>query len=224
MTRFSLGPLNGEPSYFHQEFWCRNARAGDEEALTRLFAPHLRRLYCSALRILGRPEDAEDALQDGLLLALRNLPRFENRSLFSTWLTRIVVNAALTQRRRNNRLRAFLTSSGEPGTGEPSLIDLAVDRTPNPEQSCGQEERSRILQQALRRFPSICRSVLYLYAQGLGMKEIAAELGIPEGTVKSHVHRACRTLRKNDRFVGGLRNLRQCCQRLHCDRSDHRTS
>ena len=67
----------------------------DREALDELFSRYRARLYNTALRIMGNSEDAEDALQDGLLTAFRNLSGFEGRSQFSTWLTRIVVNAAL---------------------------------------------------------------------------------------------------------------------------------
>jgi len=77
---------------------------GDARALDVLFARNTRALYQTALRVLGNPEDAEEALQEGLLSAYRNLPRFERRSQFSTWLTRIVINAAL-MRRRSKRSR-----------------------------------------------------------------------------------------------------------------------
>jgi len=82
----------------------RRAMHGDSAALDTLFAQHNRALYQTALRLLGNPEDAEDALQEGLLAAYRNLPRFEGRSQFSTWLTRIVINAAL-MRLRSRRSR-----------------------------------------------------------------------------------------------------------------------
>src|ERR1700691_5445246 len=77
---------------------------GDARALDSLFARNSRALYQTSLRVLGNPEDAEEALQEGLLSAYRNLPRFERRSQFSTWLTRIVINAAL-MRRRSKRPR-----------------------------------------------------------------------------------------------------------------------
>src|SRR5579863_9464428 len=77
---------------------------GDARALDALFARNTRALYQTAFRVLGNPEDAEEALQEGLLSAYRNLPRFERRSQFSTWLTRIVINAAL-MRRRSKRSR-----------------------------------------------------------------------------------------------------------------------
>jgi len=90
---------------------------GDARALDALFARNTRALYQTALRVLGNPEDAEEALQEGLLSAYRNLPRFERRSQFSTWLTRIVINAAL-MRRRSKRSRPAVslddwTSEGE---------------------------------------------------------------------------------------------------------------
>ena len=72
----------------------RKALEGDSEALNKLFARNTRALYQIALRVLGNREDAEDAVQEGLLAAYRNLPRFEGRAKFSTWLTRIVINSA----------------------------------------------------------------------------------------------------------------------------------
>jgi len=74
----------------------------------RLFRRYQRPLFQTALRVLGNAEDAEDALQDGLLSAYRNLKRFEGRSQFSTWLTRIVINAALMRRARSaSRVQRF---------------------------------------------------------------------------------------------------------------------
>src|SRR2546423_10663987 len=77
----------------------RAGQRGDQQAVEALFRRYQRPLFQTALRVLGNTEDAEDALQDGLLSAYRNLKRFEGRSQFSTWLTRIVINAALMRRR-----------------------------------------------------------------------------------------------------------------------------
>ena len=77
----------------------RAGQRGDSQAVETLFRRYQRPLFQTALRVLGNAEDAEDALQDGLLSAYRNLKRFEGRSQFSTWLTRIVINAALMRRR-----------------------------------------------------------------------------------------------------------------------------
>ena len=84
---------------FNEEKLIRAGQRGDSQAVEALFRRYHRPLFQTALRVLGNAEDAEDALQDGLLSAYRNLKRFEGRSQFSTWLTRIVINAALMRRR-----------------------------------------------------------------------------------------------------------------------------
>src|SRR2546426_7632086 len=73
----------------NEEKLIRAGQRGDERAVETLFRRYQRPLFQTALRVLGNTEDAEDALQDGLLSAYRNLKRFEGRSQFSTWLTRI---------------------------------------------------------------------------------------------------------------------------------------
>jgi len=83
-----------------EESLIRAGQHGDALALNTLFHRHQRKLFHSALGIMGNPQDAEDALQDGLLSAFRNLKSFEGHSQFSTWLTRVVINAALMRRRR----------------------------------------------------------------------------------------------------------------------------
>src|SRR5262249_32123190 len=95
---------------------------GDSRALDTLFARNNHKLYQPALRVLGNPEDAEEALQEGLLSAYRNLSRFERRSQFSTWLTRIVINAAL-MRRRSKRSRPSVSLDDWIAEGEVPLAD-----------------------------------------------------------------------------------------------------
>ncbi len=94
----------------NEEKLIRAGQRGDEQAVEALFRRYQRPLFQTALRVLGNTEDAEDALQDGLLSAYRNLKRFEGRSQFSTWLTRIVINAALMRRRSAKARRRARTS------------------------------------------------------------------------------------------------------------------
>src|SRR5256886_1393196 len=95
----------------------RAGQRGDHEAVEALFSRYQRPLFQTALRVLGNTEDAEDALQDGLLSAYRNLKRFEGRSQFSTWLTRIVINAAL-MRRRSAKARPAVSLDEKPREDE----------------------------------------------------------------------------------------------------------
>src|SRR5215469_15219508 len=96
----------------------RDAINGDQAAMEALFVRYQQRLYKATLRICGNPEDAEDALQDGLLMAFRHLHGFQGRSLFSTWLTRIVINAALMRVRRRRCREMISIDQADPVRGE----------------------------------------------------------------------------------------------------------
>jgi RNA polymerase sigma-70 factor, ECF subfamily len=167
----------------------------DRESLSDVFWSHRQRLFCAAMRLLGNAEDAEDALQEGLLSALRNWHRFEGRARLSTWLTRIVVNAALM------RLRSLRAHAREPidepiaQQGGVRFSDLLVDGRPNPEEVCLRREQRRILNEGLKVLSRTHRRALLLHdLHGMTSKEAGQVLGLSEGTVKSQVHRARRRL------------------------------
>jgi RNA polymerase sigma-70 factor (ECF subfamily) len=168
----------------------RLALDGDQEALDRLFASYMRPLYQVALRVLRSPQDAEDALQDGLLSALRHLKDFEGRSQFSTWLTSIVINAAL-MRLRKTRGQSAASIDEEPLGGDDRPIAAKIaDPRPNPEELYTQEEHLRILEKGLQSLPPAYRRALWLRdVQGMSTREAAEALGLPVGSLKSHLHR-----------------------------------
>jgi RNA polymerase sigma-70 factor (ECF subfamily) len=97
-----------------EEALVRASRRGNQQAIETLFRRYQRQLLGAARRILGNTEDAEDALQDGLLSAYRNVRRFEGRSKFSTRLTRFVVNAVLMRRPRVTGLRVTSLDAEHP--------------------------------------------------------------------------------------------------------------
>ena len=163
---------------------------GDREALGHLFASHTPQLYRVALRILGKPQDAEEALQDGFLSALRHLRDFECRSRFSTWLSRIVINAAL-MRLRKNRREVLTPIDQKLEQDKVALADRIADPGPSPEEICVWNERLEIAEGILRSLPAAHRSVLRLRdVQGISTQEAAEILGVKTGTVKSQLHRA----------------------------------
>jgi RNA polymerase sigma-70 factor, ECF subfamily len=177
---------------------------GDVEALSNLFMSQRLRLFYCALRLLGNAEDAEDAVQEGLLAALRNLHRFEGRASLSTWLTRIVVNACLMRLRslRSHDWESFENPIG--GQDGVCLSALLVDARPNPEQVCVCNEQRRIINQGLKSLSRPHRRALSLHdLQGMTTKEAAVALGLSEGTVKSQVHRARRRLSEHVRSIHG---------------------
>jgi RNA polymerase sigma-70 factor, ECF subfamily len=174
-----------------EDVLVRSGLGGDREALDTLFARYTRPLYQTALRLLGNPEDAEDALQDGMLSAVRNLERFEGRSKFSTWLTRIVINAALMRLRSARARPAVSLDQDDPGQRDLTLAGRLPDPAPDPEETCAREEQSEILRQSLKALPPRLRSAVWLRdVEGLSTAEAARALGLSEGTLKSQLHRA----------------------------------
>jgi RNA polymerase sigma-70 factor, ECF subfamily len=174
-----------------EEVLVKSGLRGDPEALDTLFTRHARPLYQTALRVLGNPEDAEDALQEGMLSAVRNLNRFEGRSKFSTWLTRIVINAALMHLRKQRTQPTISLEQEDPEQRDLTLGSRIPDRRPGPEEGYARKERFEILAHSLESLPPALRSAVWLRdVQGLSTAEAAHALGLSEGTVKSQLHRA----------------------------------
>ena len=163
---------------------------GDKRALDTLFARNSRTLYQTALRVLGNPEDAEEALQEGLLSAYRNLGRFERRSQFSTWLTRIVINAAL-MRRRSKRSRPAISLDEKTADGELPLAERFADESPNPEQLYAGTELGDRVNKKLAEISPLLRSAFWLREiEGLSAEEAAQVLGVSRNTLKARLWRA----------------------------------
>ncbi len=178
----------------------------DREALDELFSLYRVRLYNTALKILGNRDDAEDALQDGLLAAYRNLNRFEGRSQFSTWLTRIIVNVALMKRRRD-RFERIISIDQNIGQEDQPVAGWFPDPRPNPEEIYVWQEQVELIERLLNCVPTVDRRMFWLrHIKGLKIREVAAIMGIPVGTLKSQLHRARRRLRK---VVTNIRNSGQ---------------
>lgn len=173
-----------------REHLVRLALTGDRDALGRLFASYMPQLYSAALRVLHRPQDAEDAVQDGLLSAVRHFREFEGRSQVSTWLTRIVTNAALMRLRRGRAQRT--TSIDEKADGQATCLAVTIaDPKPGPEQIYARLERLQILEHAQQGLSAPHRAALWLHnVQGMSTREAAEFLAVPEGTLKSQLHRA----------------------------------
>ena len=168
----------------------RAGQGGDHEAMEALFRRYHRPLFQTALRVLGNAEDAEDALQDGLLSAFRNLKRFEGRSQFSTWLTRIVINAAL-MRRRSAKARPAVSLDETPREDELPASERFADDGPNPEQVFASTELREIISENLEELSPLLRTAFVLReVQGYSTGEAAKKLGVTENTLKARLWRA----------------------------------
>jgi RNA polymerase sigma-70 factor (ECF subfamily) len=168
-------------------------QAGDAGAFELLVRRHERPVFRLALRMLGNREEAEDVTQDALLSLHRHGHRFRRESRFSTFVYRVAANAALNRRRTLGRSRTrerLLAERQSGGFDAPS-----APRDPG-EAAAGAEVQARV-HAALQELPADLRIAVVLYdIEGLPYGEIARVLEVPEGTVKSRIHRARNALRE----------------------------
>jgi len=172
----------------------QQAIAGNSDARENLFARHTGMLYRTAFAVLRNKEDAEDAVQDGLSKAFTSLHSFRGRSSFSTWLTRIVINAALMIRRRNSAHPEG--SLDEILDDEPRQLPHGiVDARPDPEKICAAIEMGKLVEEHVGQLSPRLQSAFRLRAiTGLSTKESSHALSIPASVFKSRLFRARRRL------------------------------
>ncbi len=172
------------PDQTDSELAVRVAR-GDGDAFGQLVERHALAARRVARAVLRDDDDADDAVQDGVLAAWRAIERYDAARPFRPWLMRIVLNAALDARRRRRvRHSEPLHEGHESGQ---VLPDRATDQTLFRERFRG----------ALARLPERQRVAVVLFdAEGYAHAEIAEVLGVPEGTVRSYVFHARRALRE----------------------------
>jgi RNA polymerase sigma-70 factor (ECF subfamily) len=177
----------------------KRARDGDHEAFRILVKRHESRVYALALRLLGDPEWAQDAVQEAFIKAYRGLRKFEGRALFSTWMYRLTYNHCLDMRRADKSGR-YVEWDEERTTGDdvgdPSVPSLASSiRGPGEEIERG--ELREQLQKAIETLPEPIRQTLLMReVDGLPYSEIADLQKIPKGTVMSRLFHARKRLRE----------------------------
>jgi RNA polymerase sigma-70 factor (ECF subfamily) len=164
------------------------AQAGDTDAFEQLVRRHECRVYRTTLALTGNPEDAEEALQDAFLNAYVHLKEFRGDSRFTTWLTRVAINAALHKLRH----RRDTLSLDDPDIGESLLAPKHFESWhANPEQLYAKEEIRGIVQGAIASVPPAYRVVLVLRdVAGMDTVEAAEVLGLTIAAVKSRLLRA----------------------------------
>ena len=166
------------------------------EEMQDVLARSMPSFYRRAYRYLGNAADAEDAVQDALLSALRHLDQFKGQSKMSTWLTTIVINSVLTQLRR--RPRQIHTSLDEQFGQEPGycVSELLADSRPSPEEECIKSELHGHLMRFVEELPPALGKAFQLRdLDGLTTSEAAQILGVADVTVKAQVSRARAKLR-----------------------------
>lgn len=152
---------------------------GDPHAFSEIVKRHRDRMWAVALRTLGDPDEAADAVQDAFVSAYRKAATFRGEAAVTTWLHRIVVNACLDRMRRK---------SVRP-VADDELIEAAERESPLPDQTL-EREVSMEVSAALKMLPSDQRAALVLVdMMGYSVEDAAQVLQVPSGTVKSRCAR-----------------------------------
>jgi RNA polymerase sigma-70 factor (ECF subfamily) len=198
MAQLAIGP----PRHSHDEPLVNTlrtdddlvqaAQSGDHEAFAELCRRHAQPVRRRILGIVRHQEDAEDALQETLLRAYANLGRFRQSSKFSTWITAIGINAALTVIRKRKSRREL---NIEPNTPGEAAWDIA-DHAPDPERRVAKKQILLFLRTELQTLPPQMREVVTnYYDQDYSLQEAADTLGISLAAFKSRLLRGRRSLR-----------------------------
>jgi len=180
-------------------------KGGDAQAFEELLSRHRKRVLALAQRITKNREDAEDVAQESFCKAFLHLNRFEEKSQFSTWLTRIAMNEAFMFLRRKRGVQEALPDSFD-DRGKP-VSEVFVDQSPSPEESCWRYQRAALLTEAINRLgPKIRRTILLCNIEGRSLQETAQILGTSIGAVKARVFQGRRKLRRivNAGLLGGV--------------------
>ena len=169
----------------------RRARAGDQDAFAELVVGHAERVY-GALRRFGLdPGEADEVAQEVFVRAWRGLPRFEERSRFSTWLYRIAFNEA--QRRLSRRPPPRAQTGPD---HDDSISSLPESPALGPEAQTLDREFERTLEGALDQLPADWRAAVVLRdVEGLSTHDAAGIAGVREAAFKSRLHRGRMQLR-----------------------------
>ncbi|MGD8329013.1 MAG: sigma-70 family RNA polymerase sigma factor [Acidobacteriota bacterium] len=188
----------------------QQVRSGEMDGLRVLYDRHRGRIYQLGCRYLGDAAEAEDLVQHVFIKAYENATKFREEAQVSTWLYRIAVNAALERRRKRRTVGIDdLHPLGSDALGRSAHLEAEVrsgwshrpamagaDFDADPEGVAQRRSIQERLAEALEELSPTQRLAFVLrHWEGMSIREIAEVLGAAEGTVKSHLFRAVRTLR-----------------------------
>lgn len=171
------------------------AKNGDEQAFETLFKRHRKKILRVVLRYAHVLEDAEDIVQQSFQKAFVYLHKFEGKSSFSTWLTRIAINESLMLLRHGRSLREIPVDDSYDQGGAASAMEIP-DASPDPETSYLRRERVQILSETLMNLrPGQRLAIALRDLTELSTEETARRMGLSVGAVKARLFHARRKLR-----------------------------
>src|SRR5260370_29519218 len=172
------------------------AKSGDGQAFEILVERYQQRILATSRRFTRNREDAEDIVQQSFQKAFVYLHKFEGKSSFSTWLTRIAINEALMLLRRGRVLREVSIDNLSGNEEVPLGLNMPDSRA-DPESAFLQSERNRILSEAMNKLtPGIRTAIELRDLAELSTKEAARVMGLSVEAVKCRVHQGRKKLHR----------------------------
>jgi RNA polymerase sigma-70 factor, ECF subfamily len=197
----SSAPADGA-AHLSDEILVERARTKDEAAFEELVNRYEDKLYRLAMRFVRNETDAQEILQDAFLSAWRNLPTFEGRAQFGSWMYRVTVNAALMLLRSRNRHPEVGVDDVEPNAlndavAENGQMRSNTDWSQRPDDQLQSDELRRYIQAAVDTLPEGLRTVFLLRdVEELSTEDTAELLALSVPAVKTRLHRARLALRE----------------------------
>lgn len=171
----------------------RSISSGDRAAFVVLMRRYDQLLYRTSRSILKNDAEAEDAVQEGYLLAYRGIARFRKEAKLSTWLVRIVANEAMGRLRKTRRAGVLQLDN----IALQKMQEANMEGPERPDESLSRADTRRLIEANIDALPDAYRVVFVLRAvQELSVEETSEALGIPKATVRSRFSRARSLLRE----------------------------
>jgi RNA polymerase sigma-70 factor (ECF subfamily) len=187
----------GLPDSDHETALLSQAQSGDKEAFVALLSRYLHSLHALALRITRSHEQAEDTVQEAILKAYVHLPQFQARARFSTWISRIAINEALTSLRKHKHTALAPLDKVGPAEELRALSGQWKQHQDDPESLYARLEVRESLTRAVGSLLPRYRTVFVLtQVKDCTIQEVAERLRLTVPAVKSRVHRARKQLRE----------------------------
>ncbi len=168
----------------------KQAQGGDTSAFEKLIQRHEKIVFNIAYKMLSNAEDVKDISQDVFVKVYKNLPKFDGKSAFSTWIYRITVNTCIDEIRKRKGKETYSMDEEFEGD-ENSMSRQYEDEGPTPEEALIADEKKKMIMDGISRLSQEHKTVIVLRdIEGFSYTEITEITGMTLGTVKSRLARA----------------------------------
>jgi RNA polymerase sigma-70 factor (ECF subfamily) len=176
----------------HKEV-IENCKAGDEKAFSEIVLQRQKKVFNIAYRMLGNSEEAKDLAQEVFISVFQSIKNLKEEIKFDAWLTQITLNHCRNRWKYLKRRQYFTSDSLDDSveTEDGSVPGVLFDPSDNPETVFEKKMIQESIQRGLLKLKEDQRELLVLRdLQGFSYEEMGETLGLPEGTIKSKLHRA----------------------------------